>query len=47
LQGLFWAEQTLEVNPADHLSGSRRDSRDAIGLPDIGENLSFHELQFV
>jgi hypothetical protein len=36
-----------EVDPANHLSALWRDAGDAIGLPDIGENLSLDEFQFI
>src|SRR5271156_1446595 len=40
-------QQALEINPANHFAGLRRDSRNPIRLPHVGENLSFDELQFV
>ncbi len=41
------AQNTREVNPSHDLAGLRRNPRDSIAVPDVGENLSLDELQFV
>ena len=41
------AQDAREINPGGDLAGSRRDTRDPIGLPDIGENFSSDKFEFV
>ena len=39
-----WAQKPCEVNPSDYIARLRRNPSNAIAMPQIGENLSFHEL---
>jgi hypothetical protein len=42
-----WTQNPCEVNPPDDITGLRRDLGNAIAVPHVGEDLPFHELQFI
>ena len=41
------AQQAGQINPAGDLAGSRGDSCNSVGLPDVGKQFAFHPFQFV
>src|SRR5690349_15128126 len=43
----FRLEQTLQINPADHLAGGSIDARNHIGAPDIGIQLAIDPFQLI
>ena len=40
-------EQAGQIDPAGDLPRLRRDARDALRLPDVGEDLALHEFELV
>ena len=44
VETINWTQNPREVNPADDITGLRRDPGNAIAVPHIGEDLSLHEL---
>src|SRR5215831_95352 len=47
LQFVHGAEKAGQVDPPNHFAGLRRDPRDTIRLPYVGQNLSFEKLELV
>ena len=41
------AENAGEIDPSNDFSGLRRNTGDAIAVPNIGEELTFDEFQFI
>jgi hypothetical protein len=40
-------QKSSEINPGDHMTILRRNSRDPVRVPDIGVNFAFDKFEFV
>ena len=47
LRALGRCQQSTQIDVAGDAAGVRRDARDVIGLPDVGEDLALHVFELV